>query len=88
MPEFRVEFKKEAAKYLKKLDRGLQILILTAIKGLCQIPPVGDLKKMSGSSDKYRLRVGAYRVIYSYGKDGSIIIILIEKIGPRGDIYK
>ena len=59
-----------------------------AIQGLCQLPPKVDLKKMGGVQGKYRLRVGMYRVIFSYGKDGEIIIILIEEIGPRGDVYK
>ncbi len=88
MPEFRTVFKKAAKKYLEKLDRDMQIAILIAIQGLCQFPPKGDVKKMSGLQGKYRLRVGMYRVIYSYGKDGSVIIILIEEIGPRGDVYK
>ena len=88
MPEFQTKFKKAAKKYLEKLDRETQISILTAIQGLCQFPPKGDLKKMGGAQGKYRLRVGMYRVIFSYGKDGEIVIILIEEIGPRGDVYK
>ncbi|MBR0408358.1 MAG: type II toxin-antitoxin system RelE/ParE family toxin [Clostridia bacterium] len=88
MPVFRTEFKKAAMKYLAKLDRETQKSILTAIQGLSQFPPLGDLKRLSGEKGKYRLRVGGYRVIFSYGKDGEIIIILIEEIGPRGDIYK
>lgn len=88
VPVFQTRFKKAAKKYLEKLNRETQISILTAIQGLCQFPPKGDLKKMAGVEGKYRLRVGMYRVIFSYGKDGNIIIILIEEIGPRGDIYK
>lgn len=88
MPVFRTEFKKAAKKYLAKLNTETQRTILQAIQGLSQFPPLGDLKKLAGQTGKYRLRVGAYRVIFSYGKDGNIIIILIEEIGPRVDIYK
>ena len=46
--------------------------------------------KVINSMDKaspgtYRLRVGDWRILFSYPEDG---IILIEKIGPRGDVYK
>ena len=88
MPEFRLEFSKPAKKYLTSLEKKTQVRILEAIRGLAQFPPVGDLKPLEGRKGKYRLRVGSYRVIYSYGKDGKIIIVLIENIGPRGDIYK
>lgn len=46
MPVFRTEFKKAAMKYLAKLDRETQKSILTAIQGLSQIPPLGDLKTL------------------------------------------
>lgn len=88
MPEYRIEFKRAAKKYLVSLERKTQIRIINAIKGLAQFPPVGDLKPLEGRDGKYRLRVGGYRVIFSYGKDGEIIIVMIEDIGPRGDIYK
>ena len=88
MPIFRTEFKKPARKYLASLDRKTQIRLLQAIEELAKFPPTGDLKPLEGIKGKYRLRVGSYRIIFSYGKDGEIIILLIEDIGPRGDIYK
>ncbi len=88
MPTYHIEFKRAAKKYLLSLDRKTQVRILNAIQGLAQFPPVGDLKPLEGREGKFRLRVGGYRVIYSYGRDGEIIIVTIEDIGPRGDIYK
>lgn len=53
------------------------------------IPPKGDIKTMQGYSDnRKRLRVGAWRIIYKYGVDNEIEILLIIDIGNRGDIYK
>lgn len=88
MPEFRLRFKKEARKYLESVDSKTRTRLLAAIAKLAQFPPTGDIKPMSGIPGKYRLRVGSYRVLFSYGKDGEIIIVLVEDIGPRGDIYK
>lgn len=88
MTEFRLRFKREARKYLESIDAKTRNRILSAIQKLAQFPPTGDIKPMVGMPGKYRLRVGSYRVLFSYGKDGEIVIVLIEDIGPRGDIYK
>jgi mRNA interferase RelE/StbE len=56
---------------------------------LTKSPPVGDIKAMEGYSDNHkRLRVGNWRVIYKYGSEGEIEVLLVLKIGNRGDIYK
>ncbi len=47
--------------------------------------PFGDVKRLQGGSNNYRLRVGDFRIIFS--KDGEKLIILVIEIGPRGDIY-
>ena len=79
---------KPARKALDRMDAKTKVRILEAIKGLQQIPAIGDVKPLSGMAGKYRLRVGGYRVIYSYGQDGELIVLYVENIGSRGDIYK
>lgn len=68
-------------KYLKKLDRNTQVRVIKAINDL----PLGDIKKLQGSYEYYRLRVGNFRIIFS--KNDKNLIILIIEIGPRGEIY-
>jgi len=47
--------------------------------------PLGNVIALQGVHGLYRLRVGDWLVVFSYpAKD----IILVEQIGPRGDIYK
>lgn len=75
----KIQYSKEAVKFLKKQDRSTQIRITNAINNL----PAGDVVKLQGRSG-YRLRVGSYRIIFS--NDG--IVLLIEKIDNRGQIYK
>jgi mRNA interferase RelE/StbE len=49
--------------------------------------PTLDIKPMAGGEpDLYRLRVGSWQIIFF--RFDSIRIISIEKIGPRGDVYK
>lgn len=84
-----IQYEKSAIKYLKGLQKGQRNLILEAIEKLTHKPAEGDIKKMSGyRDDRYRLRVGKYRVIYKYLTDREIEILSIMDIGSRGDIYK
>ena len=84
-----IQYEKAAIKYLKGLQKAQRNLILEAIEKLTHKPAEGDIKKMSGyKDDRYRLRVGKYRVIYKYLTDREIEILSIMDIGSRGDIYK
>lgn len=84
-----IQYEKSAVKYLKSLQKGQRNLILEAIEKLTHKPAEGDIKKMSGyRDDRYRLRVGKYRVIYKYLTDREIEILSVMDIGSRGDIYK
>ena len=46
-----------------------------------------DITKMVGHDDRYRLRVGDYRVIYEI-RDGQLIILDIVGVGHRREIYR
>ena len=46
--------------------------------------PAGDVKKLQGIKDDYRLRVGDLRVIFSVIND----TIIIKDVLPRGQVYK
>ena len=84
-----IRYSKVAIKFLKTLDKKSVERIRTAINGLTQNPPVGDIKVMQGYDDNIkRLRVGSWRVIYKYGQEGVINILFVIDIGNRGDIYK
>jgi len=47
--------------------------------------PAGDIKKLRGHTDIYRLRVGDWRIIFSYSDNDTV---LIERISPRGGAYR
>ncbi len=85
---YEVKFLKEAFKYLQRQDVTTRNRILDHLKILSDNPkhPELDIKKMQGIDDRYRLRIGSFRVVYSIINDELIIIVI--KIGSRGDIYK
>jgi mRNA interferase RelE/StbE len=74
-----MKFSKQAEKQLKKLEVKVRGRLLEAIFNL----PNGDVKKLVGQKDRFRLRMGKYRAIYIIENNG----YLIQKIDIRGDIY-
>lgn len=79
--KYRIKYEKKSLKYLSRLDKNTQVRIIRAINEL----PLGDVKKLQGNTENYRLRIGKYRIIFS--KDDESLIILVIEIGPRGEIY-
>ncbi|MBW5291217.1 MAG: hypothetical protein Rsou_0381 [Candidatus Ruthia sp. Asou_11_S2] len=71
---------KKARKQLLKVDSRYQSNIFIAIESL----PNGDVIKLAGCVDKYRLRVGFLRILFTMKNDN----IEIYKIEKRGDVYK
>ena len=76
-----VVYYKQAVKTLERIDPGTKQRIKQGIDGI----PKGDIKKLQGHAELYRLRVGDWRIVFSYPDTETI---LIEKISPRGEIYK
>ncbi len=75
-----LEITKSAIKDINKLDTSARQRILTAINKL----PFGDVRRLQGYFNYYRLRVGNFRVIYSIEND----TITVSAVLPRGDVYK
>lgn len=81
----RVEWSKRAFKVLSRLDRPTQDRILAAVASLAESNR-GDVVRLRGLDDEaFRLRVGDWRVIFSYLEDATI---LVHRVGSRGDVYK
>ena len=77
-----IELSKQARKYLRKLHKPKRDQITAAIELLPK--GVGDIRYVEGHKPLKRLKVDTYRVIFLKNRD----IIKVEKIGPRGEIYK
>lgn len=75
-----VIYTKRAMKNIKSLDSRVKDRVKDGIKKI----PFGDIKKLQGYSNLYRLRVGDYRVIYEIWDEG----IVIDAVLPRGEAYK
>ena len=74
-----IRYAKIAVKHIEDLDKISKQRIKTAIEKL----PFGDIKKLKGYQNDYRLRVGNLRVLFSLEND----IITIKDVLPRGQAY-
>ena len=75
-----IEYSKDAIKAMKRFDKPTRNRIATCIKKL----PLGDIKKLRGFSNYYRLRVGDYRILFQLLDNGITVIDVL----PRGEAYK
>ena len=79
---YRFIIKKPAKKFIDGLPMNERRRIVDAIE---RLPDSGDIKRLQGHSDLFRLRVGAYRIIYTVD-NGEFLIYVIDA-GSRGQIY-
>lgn len=85
MEPYRIAFKKSVSKDLKKIPKNDVLRILEVIKALAEDPRPPQSKKLSGQ-EKYRLRQGNYRILYSIEDDQ--LIVQVVKVGHRRDVYR
>ena len=83
---YRIEWKRSAAKELKKLERGDISAIVKAVEELTEDPYPPGSRKLKGSAQSYRIRIGDYRVLYSIRPE--VLTVDIIRVGHRKDIYR
>lgn len=83
---YKIEFKRSAAKALKKVPKRDRKRIYDKIDRLAENLPDPNITKMKGDNPFHRIRVNDYRIIYETQND--ILVILVIKIGHRKDIYR
>ena len=85
MASYRIIFKQSVVKDLRPIPRRDVQRILKRIDSLADDPRPAGAEKLSGD-EKYRIRQGDYRILYTSEDD--IITVTIVKVGPRRDVYR
>lgn len=80
-----VEFRPGVEKILKKIDNKNRKRIAVAIELLRFDPIPPNAVRLSGEQS-YRIRIGDYRVIYTY--EGRRLLITVIHLGHRREIYR
>jgi len=85
MEKYKVEIKKSVVKEIKRLQTPDLQNVLAKIAALAENPRPFDSIKLSGD-DKYRVRCGNYRILYTIEDDK--LIVYVVKVGHRRDVYR
>ena len=85
MEKHRLTIKPTAEKELSKVPKKILRQIVAKVRGLAIEPrPIGS-EKLSGE-EKYRVRQGDYRIVYSI--DDKSRSVEVVRIGHRRDVYR
>lgn len=85
MAEYKVYFRESVQKDLKLIPKKEISKILQRIKSLTKDPRPSGCEKLT-NSEKYRLRQGRYRIVYSI--QDTDLTVWIVKVSHRKDIYR
>ena len=85
MGQYNIFFKKSVEKDFKAIPQNELKKIIKRIGGLANDPRPQGCEKLTGQ-DRYRLRQGRYRIVYSI-QDNKLTIWVV-KVGHRKDIYR
>jgi len=84
---YRVLIKPSAAREIEAVDQKRDRQRLVAkILGLADEPRPAGSEKLAGESDRYRVRVGRFRIVYSVADDE--LLVLIVRVAHRKDVYR
>jgi len=85
---YSVQFVKSAQKEFDQLPAKLRSKIAEALVLLSQNPysELLKVKKLKGTDELYRIRLGDHRVVYEIRNE--MLIVVVIKIGHRSDIYR
>jgi len=84
---YTIKYHKRVIKQLEKLPVSVRENIAKKIHNLYESSAKNlDIKKFINTKGSFRLRVGKIRIIYETHSDKKLI--LIKKVGYRGNIYK
>ncbi len=87
MNGYRLEIRPSVEKALRKIrDAKLQRRFDEAFVKLAENPRRMGAEKMTGFGNRYRFRVGGYRIIYEI--HDAVLLVLILAIGDRKEIYR
>jgi len=81
-------FTAQAEKQLARLDKNVRLRIVAALERLREAYPAGDMRKMQGYDDLWRLRVGDYRIVMQIDLVTASITVTVIRIGHRKEVYR
>lgn len=87
MARYSVRLKASAAREIEQIEpKNVRRQVVNRIGALADDPRPPGCEKLSGQSDRYRVRQGAYRIVYSVEDD--VLVVFVVKVGHRSAVYR
>ena len=83
---YSVVIKRSAEKEFKAIPSSDLKRVVDRIRSLAQQPRPSGCEKLSGESERYCIRQGDYRIVYSI--DDAVRLVEVVKIGHRREVYR
>jgi mRNA interferase RelE/StbE len=84
---YKVLLKSSAAREIEKLStKGERQRVVRRIQGLAADPRLHGAEKLAGQVNRYRVRQGRYRIIYSI--DDGATTVTVFKVAHRKEVYR
>ena len=83
---YHVLLERAAEKDLARLAVGIHKRIIAAIQNLARNPRPPGCRKLAGSKNDWRIRVGDYRVVYEIADE--IRIVRVNRVRHRREVYR
>ncbi len=84
---YTLQLRKQVVKFINSRTPKERTIIAQSLEELRSAPYHNtlDIKKLQGTDQKYRLRIGDYRFLYAIHHEQ--VLVYVYKAGNRGDIY-
>jgi mRNA interferase RelE/StbE len=86
---YRIDWAASAARDFRALtrrDRRAADRVAAAVRRLADDPRPRGSVALAGQDEGYRIRIGAYRVLYQV--EDSLLVVLVMRVGDRSDVYR
>ncbi len=83
---YRILLERTAEKDLSRLSTEIHDRVIAAIQALANNPRPPGCRKLAGSKNDWRIRVGDYRVIYEIADQ--IRIVRVNRVRHRREVYR
>ena len=83
---YRTEFTSSATRDFSKLTEDIRQRLMPKIDALAHDPRPMGVQKLQGRENRYRIRVGDYRIVYEIQDE--ILVVLIVRVGHRREVYR
>jgi len=85
MASYSVSLKRSVLKDLESLPARDRLRIMERIGALAEDPRPRGCERLS-ALERYRIRVGDYRIVYSIEDDA--LVVWVVRVGHRRDVYR